>query len=175
MLKTSKLSQKIPLVILHRLVYNWSQKVVYLKIEIVEIGRFGAISGIFLDFLRLCPFEWRVGLNDSAQDMGGVLTIARGDGRGLPNSPRLWAGFRICLRGGRGLECAWGVGRCLTDTPEGFRIFNTRWRFSYFDIWINYEWITFFSIKYRIYYFSNLVYYYHVYLCIPNPKTDSLT
>ena len=52
------LSQKNPLVILHRLIYNLSRKAAYLKSEIVENGRFWAISGLFLDFVRFCPGRW---------------------------------------------------------------------------------------------------------------------
>ena len=51
------LSQKIPLVILHRLVYNLSRKIAYLKSQIVENGRLSAISGRFLDFARFCPWK----------------------------------------------------------------------------------------------------------------------
>ena len=64
MLQTCKLSQKISLVILHRLVYNLSRKFAYLKSEIVEFGRLWAISGNFLDFFRFWPYAWGVGLND---------------------------------------------------------------------------------------------------------------
>ena len=64
MLQICKLSQKIPLTLLHRLVYNLSRKHAYLKSEMVEFGRFLAITGIFLDFLRFWPYEWQVGLND---------------------------------------------------------------------------------------------------------------
>ena len=71
MLENCKLSQKIPLVILHRLVYNLSRKVAYLKSEFVKIGRFWVISGLFLDFVRFGSYEWEAGLDN----------CARGDGR----------------------------------------------------------------------------------------------
>ena len=51
--ETCKLSQNISLVALHRLVYDLSRKFAYLKIEIVEFGRFGPFLGffsIFFDF-----------------------------------------------------------------------------------------------------------------------------
>ena len=52
--------------------YNLSRKIAYLKSEMVEIGRFWVISGIFLDFLRFWHYEWEVGLNDWARGMGGA-------------------------------------------------------------------------------------------------------
>ena len=82
-LQTCKLSQKIFLVILHRLMYNLSPKTADLKSEIVEIGRFGTISALFLDFPRFCRYEREAGL----------YYCARGNGRGLTNSPRRWAGL----------------------------------------------------------------------------------
>ena len=71
-LQICKLSQKIPFVILHRLMYNLSRKTAYLKSEIVEIRRFWAISGLFLDYLRFGRYEWEAGLNDCARGMGGA-------------------------------------------------------------------------------------------------------
>ena len=53
--------------------YNMSRKSAYLKSEIVEIGRFWAISGLFLDSARFYRYGWEAGLND----------FAPGDGRGL--------------------------------------------------------------------------------------------
>ena len=67
------LSQKISLVILRRLMYSLSRKIAYLKSEIVEIGRFWVISGLFLVSARFCPYEWEAELH----------ACARGDGRGL--------------------------------------------------------------------------------------------
>ena len=46
-LETCMLSQKIPLFIWHRFVYNLSRKPAYLESEIVEFGRFWAIFGFF--------------------------------------------------------------------------------------------------------------------------------
>ena len=82
-LQTCKLSQKMSFVILHRLMCNLSTKTAYLKSEFVEIGRFWTISALFLDFPRFCPYEREAGLYDCAQ----------GNGRGLTNSPRQWAGL----------------------------------------------------------------------------------
>ena len=72
MLETCNLSKKILLVILHRLMYTLSRKTAYLKSEIVEIRRFWAISGLFLDYLRFGRYEWEAGLNDCARGMGGA-------------------------------------------------------------------------------------------------------
>ena len=77
------ISQKIPLVILHRLMYNLSRKTGYLKSEIVEIGHFRTFCGFFsisLDFVatksetaqRLCPRPW-AGLNAYAPGGGWSL------------------------------------------------------------------------------------------------------
>ena len=84
MLQTSKLSQKNCFVILHRLVYKLSRKVLYLKSEIVEIGRYWAIFRVFLDFLRFGRYELEAGHDDCARSDGRGLNIARGDGWGLP-------------------------------------------------------------------------------------------
>ena len=92
-LQTCKLSQKNSFVILHRLMYTLSPKTAYLKSEIVEIGRFRTISALFLDFPRFCRYEREA----------GFYNCARGNGRGLTNSPRRWAGFNICPRSGWGL------------------------------------------------------------------------
>ena len=73
LLETFKLSQKISLVILHRLVYKLSRKVAYLKSEFVQIGRFWAISMVFLDFLRFGRYEWEAGHDDCARGDGWSL------------------------------------------------------------------------------------------------------
>ena len=75
--------------------YNLSRKIAYLKSEIVEIGRFWAISGLFLDSARFCRFEWGAGLN----------YYAWGDGRGFKLRLMRWEGLNYYARGdGRGLK-----------------------------------------------------------------------
>ena len=64
MLQICKLSQKIPLTLLRRLVYNLSRKTAYLKSEIVEIGRFWPFSGLFPDYPRFGHYGWEAGLID---------------------------------------------------------------------------------------------------------------
>ena len=86
------LSQKIPLVILHRLVFNLTRKNVYLKSEIAEIGRLWAISGLFLDSSRFRPYERQAGLSDCARGGRRGLMIARGDGWGLFTIPEAVGG-----------------------------------------------------------------------------------
>ena len=73
MLETINISQKISHVILHRLVYKLSRKMVYLKSELVEIGRFWAISRLFLNFLRFGRYEWEAGHDDCARGGGWSL------------------------------------------------------------------------------------------------------
>ena len=72
MLETFKLSQKIPLVILHRLVYKLGRKVAYLKSEFVKIGRFGAISMVFSIFFDLVAMNGRRGMMILHEGVGGA-------------------------------------------------------------------------------------------------------
>ena len=82
-LQTWKLSQKIPLVILHRLVYNLLRKIAFLKSEIAKIGRLRPFLGFFSILSlqmrggakRLCLRRWAGSTEHAWGGRRGLITV----------------------------------------------------------------------------------------------------